>query len=189
LTLAPGTATLVQHRSGPWSLGRSAGRGTMAATAAEMRGRRGRLHRRGQGGFTLLEAVVSLGLVSGVVLALAGGLLTSVKSSQAAKETQEIDTALSVYTEGFKALQPGMCPPLTSTTVLGYDAEVTMVESAEPIPTSTSTSTTAPLDWESTCTNEHVPYRLSVTLTDGDGSSVSGQVVVATTTTTTEAPP
>lgn len=59
---------------------------------------------RGQGGFTLLEAVVSLGLVSTVVLTLAGGLLTTVKSSTAAKSTQQVDAALSAYAESFKGV-------------------------------------------------------------------------------------
>jgi hypothetical protein len=62
----------------------------------------GTSRRRGEGGFGLIEAVVSVGLVSTVVLALAAGLLTSVRSSQSAKETQELDAALSAYAEAFK---------------------------------------------------------------------------------------
>ena len=76
----------------------------------------GRRHSRprSQGGFGLLEAVVSLALVSTVVLTLAGGLLTSVKSSTSAKGTQQVDAALSAYAESFKgvAFDPGWaaCP-------------------------------------------------------------------------------
>jgi Tfp pilus assembly protein PilV len=64
----------------------------------------------------LIEAVVSVGLVSTVVLALAAGLLTSIKSSQAAKETQEIDAALASFTESLKGMPyptvAGACPTL-----------------------------------------------------------------------------
>ncbi len=61
---------------------------------------------RGQGGFTLLEAIVSLALVSTVVLTLAAGLLTTVRSSASAKGTQLVDGALSAYAESFKGSYP-----------------------------------------------------------------------------------
>ncbi len=70
-----------------------------------------RLSRRGQAGFTLLEAIVSLALVSGVVLSLAAGLLTTVRSSTSAKDTQLADAALSAYAESFKGETLGSCSP------------------------------------------------------------------------------
>jgi type II secretory pathway pseudopilin PulG len=69
---------------------------------------------RSQSGFTLLEAIVSLALVSGVVLTLAAGMLTTVKSSNSAKGTQIVDVALSAYTEGFKGVYPARTPGATS---------------------------------------------------------------------------
>ena len=71
----------------------------------------GRSRLRSQGGFGLLEAVVSLALVSTVVLTLAGGLLTSVKSSTSARGTQQVDAALSAYAESFKGVAfDALCP-------------------------------------------------------------------------------
>ncbi len=128
-----------------------------------------RLRRRGQGGFTLLEAIVSLGLVSTVILVLAGGLLTSVKSSQSAKQTQEIDAALSAVAESYRAAPPTSCT-VTSITVVDYSMSVEAIESLAP----TSTTSTPPV-WGA-CSDP--PYRLTIKLTGTDGSSATGQVVV-----------
>ncbi len=70
--------------------------------------------RRSQAGFTLLEAVVSLALVSGVILTLATGMLTTLNSSNSAKGTQIVDGALSAYTESFKGLYPVQAPEATN---------------------------------------------------------------------------
>lgn len=68
-------------------------------------------HDRGQGGFTLLEAVVALALVTTVVLGLAAGMLTAIRSSTSAKSTQAVDVALSAYTESLKAASfSSACP-------------------------------------------------------------------------------
>ena len=70
-----------------------------------------RYRSRGQGGFGLLESIVSIALVSGVVLTLAAGLLTTVRSSTSAKDTQLVDAALSAYAESFKGQSLGTgCP-------------------------------------------------------------------------------
>ena len=66
-----------------------------------------------QSGFTLIESIVSLALVTTVVVGLAAGLLTSVRSSGTARVTQEIDSALSAYAESRKSAYSadiGDCP-------------------------------------------------------------------------------
>ena len=122
---------------------------------------------------------MSVGLVSTVVLALAAGLLTSVKSSQAAKETQEVDAALSAYAESFKAAAypapapPDVCPTDGQLASMGLLAtgnpEVTEVEHWN--------GTT----WATDClsfTSDPGVHRLSVKVTLDNGSTAVGQTVV-----------
>jgi hypothetical protein len=94
-----------------WDADARTGKEAMEATRAA-RMPRGR----GQGGFTLLEAVVSLALVSTVVLGLAAGMLTALRSSASAKATQAVDVALSAYTESFKVICAPMDAITTTTT-------------------------------------------------------------------------
>jgi Tfp pilus assembly protein PilV len=141
---------------------------------------------RPQGGFTLLEAIVSLALVSTVVLALASGLLTSVRSSDSAKRTQEIDASLSSFAESIKtAPYPtagGSCPTGSEFQV-AYDAwpdrwsqggVTTEVISAEPWDPSSG-------EYTSSCPGAD-PFVHLLTLRverSGDGNSTTGKVVVA----------
>ena len=75
---------------------------------------------RGQAGFGLLEALISIFLTSFVVLGLAGALLAAIGSSRVADEVQRADSALGSFTESLKTMgypQPpheddGDCPEL-----------------------------------------------------------------------------
>ncbi|MGI9576935.1 MAG: type IV pilus modification PilV family protein [Microthrixaceae bacterium] len=122
--------------------------------------------RRGQSGFTLLEAIVGMGLISTVIIALAAGLLTSIRSSDSARSTQELDAALSAFAEDLKSAPPPDCG-IVSATVQGFEA-----------------STATPQSWDaangrwSGCDDSARPMRLDITVTDTSGSNVSGQVVV-----------
>jgi Tfp pilus assembly protein PilV len=141
----------------------------------------GTSRRRGEGGFGLIEAVVSVGLVSTVVLALAAGLLTSVKSSQAAKETQEVDAALSAYAESFKdpAWYPSADPCLTTpdwSAVPRPDgaasASVTKVEHWDPA------AVPNPV-WADSCTSDPGVHRLTVEVEmSGSSATATAQVVM-----------
>lgn len=70
-----------------------------------------------QGGFTLIEAVISIAITAMVILGLAAGLLTAVRSSDAAARTQRKDSALASFSESLKtAPYPEVasgCPSLT----------------------------------------------------------------------------
>jgi hypothetical protein len=133
--------------------------------------------RRGEEGFGLIEAVVSVGLVSTVVLALAAGLLTSVKSSQAAKETQEVDAAVSAYAESFKdpARYPSADPCAT-----------TPDWSLVPIPDGASAAHVSAFQhwgggsgWVDSCTTDPGVHRLTVEVEmAGSGATATAQVVM-----------
>ncbi len=149
--------------------------------AGRARGRRA--ERRGQGGFGLLESIVSIALVSTVILALAAGLLTSVKSSQSAKETQELDAALSAYAESFKnpSLYASLIDPCSSASYTGL-----------PVTTPPGTSSasvvsggvkhwdpTAADPWVGTCSTDPGVHRLTVQVTmAASGASGTAQVVM-----------
>lgn len=120
----------------------------------------------GQSGFTLLEAIVGLGLTSTVIIALAAGLLTSIRSSDAARSTQEMDAALSAFAETLKASPPADCDPVSSE-VGGYEATTSL-------PRSWDESTGR---WEP-CDPSDRPIRLDIKVSDFSGSTVTGQVVV-----------
>ena len=119
---------------------------------------------RSQAGFTLLEAVVSVALISTVILALSGGLLASVKSSQAAKATQEIDAVLSTYAETLKAEGMSDCNGPTGIVPVGYTGSKT----AE----SWSGSS-----WD-TCDPNDSAFRLSLVVADAAGDTANGQIVI-----------
>jgi type II secretory pathway pseudopilin PulG len=127
---------------------------------------RRRSSNRGQSGFTLLEAIVGMGLTSTVIIALAAGLLTSIRSSDAARSTQEMDAALSAFAENLKASPPAGCDTVSSE-VGGYEATTSS-------PRSWDESTGG---WE-TCDPSNRPIRLDITVSDSSGSNVTGQVVV-----------
>lgn len=59
---------------------------------------------RGQAGFGLVEIVITVFLAGVVVLGLAAGLLTLVRTNTATDERQRIDQALGNVAEGLKAL-------------------------------------------------------------------------------------
>jgi type II secretory pathway pseudopilin PulG len=71
--------------------------------------RRGRSRRRSapgqtvQGGYSLIEVLVSVVLVGSIVLALAAGMLTLVRSTRSTSEQQRVETALSGLTESLKS--------------------------------------------------------------------------------------
>jgi hypothetical protein len=58
---------------------------------------------RGQVGASLIETIVALLLASVVVLALAGGMLTLLRTSDATSRTQRMQAALTTSAEGVKA--------------------------------------------------------------------------------------
>lgn len=131
----------------------------------------------GQAGFSLLEALVSVALVSTVLLALSAGLLASVRSSRSANETQKIDAALSAYSETVKATPLEECPTVSTLPAVpaigDYTAEITKTQWWD----------SGPGEWVP-CAGlpavEIPPYRSTVTVTDNTDSSsfVVGQVVV-----------
>lgn len=73
---------------------------------------------RGEAGYSLLEALVSVLLTSFVILGLAGSLLAAIKSSEVADRVQRADSALGSFTESLKTMpyptvvDPGNCPSL-----------------------------------------------------------------------------
>jgi type II secretory pathway pseudopilin PulG len=70
----------------------------------ERGGARGRRRRaRGQAGASLIETIVALVLASVVVLALAGGMLTLMRTSEATSRTQRMQAALTTSAEAVKA--------------------------------------------------------------------------------------
>ena len=77
------------------------------------------MHPRGeQAGYGLVEALVSVLLTSVVILALAGSLLTAIKSSAVADRVQRADSAIGSFTESLKSMPypttmpAGECPDL-----------------------------------------------------------------------------
>jgi type II secretory pathway pseudopilin PulG len=140
--------------------------------------------RRGEGGFGLIEAVVSVGLVSTVVLALAAGLLTSVKSSQAAKETQEVDAALSSFAESLKGMpyptHAGPCPTLAEFQAT-WDTWDQHWQSDGVAPVLTGVRHWDGDSYETTCPDPNPwVHQLDIQVTV-NGNTASGYVVVAKT--------
>ncbi len=71
----------------------------------------------GQGGFTLMEIIVSVMLVSIVVLGIAAGFLGLVRTSRMTQEQQAVDHAVTNYSESLKSAEYLSCGTPT-----GYDA-------------------------------------------------------------------
>lgn len=77
-----------------------------------------RCQRSRQSGYGLLETLVAIMLTSVVILALAGSLLTAIKSSEVADRVQRADSSLGSFTESLRAMPypvtavPGDCPGL-----------------------------------------------------------------------------
>ena len=70
-----------------------------------------RTARRGQQGFSLLEILIAVMLVSLAVLGLAMGFLTLVRTNRASYERQQVDHAATNYAESLKAAQYLPCVP------------------------------------------------------------------------------
>lgn len=68
-------------------------------------------HRRGQAGLTLIEIIISVALVSMVVLGLATGFLTLIRTNSATYRQQQVDHAATNYAESLKAVQYEPCVP------------------------------------------------------------------------------
>lgn len=65
----------------------------------------------GQAGFSLLEIIIAVMLVSMVVLALATGFLTLIRTNRSTYEQQQVDHATTNYAESLKAVQYEPCQP------------------------------------------------------------------------------
>ena len=149
------------------------------------------LRRRGSAGLTLLESLVSILLTSLVILGLAAGLLTSVRSSEQAQRVQRLDSSLSSFSESLRSMPyptvspPGTCPQLTdfksawATYQLtegwippaGTTAEIIGVEHWQPSGAQVGTYDTA-------CATDPHAHRLTLEVTES-GHSVEGQTVMA----------
>ncbi|MHB1140120.1 MAG: type IV pilus modification PilV family protein [Microthrixaceae bacterium] len=85
-----------------------------------------RVEHRGADGFSLIEILICVVLVGTVLLALAGGMLTLVRTSAATSERQQIQLSLGSYTESLKASPylpcGGPVQPSTTTYQPVYDA-------------------------------------------------------------------
>lgn len=146
----------------------------------------------GQAGFSLIESVVSIALTSIVIVALAAGLLASIRSSTAADRVQRADAALASFSESLRAMPAPPegadgCPHLSGPDGFtdGYADFVTSGEGWS-LP-GVSTAITKIEHWEpstgefaTSCPaggNPHV-HRLSLSVAV-DGDSAVGQVVVS----------
>lgn len=67
-----------------------------------------------QGGFTLIEIVIAVMLISMVVLGLATGFLTLVRTNRGTYEQQQVDHAASSFAESLKAVQYQPCTTSSS---------------------------------------------------------------------------
>ena len=75
-----------------------------------------------QSGFTLVEILITLVLAGLVVLGIATGLLTLVRSNAATDERQRIDQALGNMSEGVKALVYDDCVAGAEPTAASYQS-------------------------------------------------------------------
>lgn len=71
--------------------------------------------RRGQSGYGLFEALVSIMLTAFVILGLAGSLLAAIKSSEVADRVQRTDSALGSFTESLKSMDYPEVDPVSGT--------------------------------------------------------------------------
>ncbi len=80
----------------------------------------------GQAGFSLIEILICVVLVGTVILALAAGMLTLVRTSSGTSQRQQIQLSLGSYTESLKASPylpcNGPVPPTTSSYEAAYGA-------------------------------------------------------------------
>lgn len=146
---------------------------------------------RGQAGFGLLEALVSILLTSMVILGLAGSLLAAIKSSAIAERVQRADSALGSFTESLKTMGypappnagGGDCPELADF----EDQWNAFGERWQPPTGDTSIAITAVEHWQpdtgtytSACPSGGDPYTHLLTVEVSiDGKDRSAQVVVA----------
>ncbi|MCO5322466.1 MAG: type II secretion system GspH family protein [Microthrixaceae bacterium] len=146
---------------------------------------------RGQAGFGLLEALVSILLTSMVILGLAGSLLAAIKSSAIAERVQRADSALGSFTESLKTMgypEPpnsggGACPELAD-----FDEQWDAFgDRWQPPSGDISVAITAVEHWQpdsgsyaSTCPSGGDPYTHLLTVEVSiEGKERSAQVVVA----------
>jgi Tfp pilus assembly protein PilV len=91
---------------------------------------------RGQSGVTLIEAVLSLIVVSVAIISIAGGLLTSVRVDDKANRRQRANLALTTFVENMPYVSPpGSCAtsPTAHATSL-YNNTVTMTANGQAVP-------------------------------------------------------
>ena len=77
-------------------------------------------HRMSQSGFTLIEVLIALMLAGVVVLGLASGLFTLIRSTNATMQRQQIQVALSNLGESLKAAPYLPCDDPADATVQAY---------------------------------------------------------------------
>ena len=144
---------------------------------------------RGQAGFTLLEALVSILLTSFVILALGAALLAAIRSSAVAEEVQHADSALGSLTESIKSMgypEPphsdgGECPE-----VVDFEDQWNAFADRWQPPAGISIGFTEVEHWQpdsgdyaSTCLAGNTRVHLLTVEVSIDGETRSAQVVVS----------
>ena len=76
----------------------------------------------GQAGFSLIEILICVVLVGTVILALAAGMLTLVRTSNGTSQRQQIQLSLGSYTESLKASPYLPCGGPVQPTTSNYEA-------------------------------------------------------------------
>jgi type II secretory pathway pseudopilin PulG len=109
---------------------------------------------RGEGGFTLIEAVFAMVLFAGLAAAMAGLLTSAISGNKLSRQRTIADQVAMEQIESIRRLDyedvgtilgnpPGTVAPTTSVTVAGFDATVTVQIRYVDDPTPTSYETTA----------------------------------------------
>lgn len=151
--------------------------------------------RRSDGGFSLIEVLLALGLATLVVLGLAAGVLTTMRSSEVAASRQRREAALTSFSESLKSMPYVECTS-GGATASGYLATYSVGMSTGATWSPAQTSDVADLDvedveyWQPAASGasagtysancagvDHGAQRLTVSLTVR-GQRVHGQVVL-----------
>ncbi len=109
---------------------------------------------RGEGGFTLIEAVFAMVLFAGLAAAMAGLLTSAISANKLSRQRTIADQAAMEQIESIRRLDyedvgivlgnpPGTVPPTTAVNVTGLDATITVQIRYVDDPTPTSYETTA----------------------------------------------
>jgi type II secretory pathway pseudopilin PulG len=115
---------------------------------------RRRLRLRGDGGFTLIEAVFAMILFAGLAAAMAGLLTSAISANKLSRQRTIADQTAMEQIEAIRSMTyddvgtvlgnpPGVVPPTTSVNVAGLDATVTVQIRYVDDPTPTSYETSA----------------------------------------------